>query len=56
VVSELTADGSNIADWGKYTSETFQSPAGSFQVHFYMNQVTGAVNYNIDYKIVFNGR
>jgi hypothetical protein len=55
VVKGLTADGSNIADWGKYTSQTFQSPSGPFQVHYYFNPATGRVNYNQDYKVVFNG-
>ncbi|MFV0460767.1 MAG: RHS repeat-associated core domain-containing protein [Actinomycetales bacterium] len=55
VVKALTADGSNIADWGKYTTQTFQSPSGPFQAHFYYNPVTGAANYSVDYKIVFNG-
>lgn len=44
VVKALTADGSNIADWGKYTTQTFQSPSGPFQVHFYYNPVTGAAH------------
>jgi hypothetical protein len=38
----------------KYSTQTFQSPAGPFQVHFYRNAVTGAVNYEYDYKVVFN--
>jgi hypothetical protein len=54
VVRELTADGSNIADWAKYSTETFQSPSGAFQVHFYRNVRTEAINYSIDYKAVFN--
>jgi RHS repeat-associated protein len=54
VVAELTRDGSNIADWGKYTTDTFNSPAGAFQVHFYRNRATGQVNYNVDYKVKFN--
>jgi YD repeat-containing protein len=28
VISALTADGSNISDWGKYTSGQFKSPSG----------------------------
>lgn len=55
VVKGLTADGSNIADWGKYTSQTFHSPSGPFQVHYYFNPATGRVNYDFDYKVVFNG-
>jgi hypothetical protein len=54
VIRELTADGSRIADWAKFSTETLQSPSGPFQVHFYRNVRTGAVNYTIDYKAVFN--
>lgn len=55
MVKGLTADGSNIADWAKYTTQSFRSPSGPFQVHYYRNLVTGAVNYTYDYKVVFNG-
>ena len=40
--------------YGKYTTETFQSPYGNFQTHFYMNPDTGDVYYGLDYKSVFN--
>lgn len=53
VIKALTADGSNIADWAKYSTQMFQSPSGAFQVHFYRNVATGATNYTIDYKVVF---
>ncbi|TCC48812.1 RHS repeat protein [Kribbella capetownensis] len=55
LIQRLTADGSDIADWGKYTSRTYQSLSGNFQVHFYMNRRTGAVDYGYDYKVIFNG-
>ena len=42
-----------MVDWAKFSTETFKSPSGPFQVHFYRNVMTGAVNYNIDYKAVF---
>jgi len=42
------------AGFGKYTTPTYQSPAGSFQVHFYMNPTTGDVFYGLDYKAIFN--
>lgn len=46
---------SNIpAGFGKYTTGTFQSPAGNFQIHFYKNPTTGEVLYGMDYKAVFN--
>ncbi|WP_197419255.1 hypothetical protein [Burkholderia sp. BDU5] len=42
------------AGFGKYTTQTYQSPAGSFQMHFYMNPTTGEVFYGLDYKAIFN--
>jgi hypothetical protein len=40
--------------FGKYTTETFASPSGPFQAHFYMNPTTGEVMYGLDYKVMFN--
>jgi hypothetical protein len=40
--------------FGKYSTETFQSPSGDFQVYFYKNPTTGEVFYGLDYKAVFN--
>ncbi|OGO16650.1 MAG: hypothetical protein A2Z14_09825 [Chloroflexi bacterium RBG_16_48_8] len=54
VIRTLTSDGSSIADWGKYTTQSFRTPLGNAQVHFYYNQATGQINYAIDYKLVFN--
>ncbi|NML32384.1 DUF637 domain-containing protein [Paraburkholderia antibiotica] len=53
VVSELTSDGSNIADWGKYTTQSVTMPNGqSMQVHYYMNSITGKVDYvTPDFKV-----
>jgi len=42
------------AGFGKYTTQTFQSPAGNFQAHFYKNPLTGEVYYGQDYKVIFN--
>ncbi len=56
VISELTKDGSNIVNWAKYYTQTFRSPSGPFQVHFYHNPITRSVNYNVDFKVVFNAR
>jgi len=42
------------AGYGKYTTGTYQSPYGDFQVHFYMNPETQEVFYGLDYKSVFN--
>jgi hypothetical protein len=39
---------------GKFTTPTYQSPSGPFQVHFYMDPQTGEVWYNLDYKVKFN--
>lgn len=40
--------------FGKYATQTFSSPSGPFQVHFYMNPTTGEVFYGLDYKILLN--
>ncbi|WP_242540887.1 polymorphic toxin-type HINT domain-containing protein [Streptomyces albidoflavus] len=44
------------AQWGKYSSETHQSPYGDYQVHYYMNRTSGEVMYDFDYKAVMNRR
>ncbi|CAA9297525.1 MAG: hypothetical protein AVDCRST_MAG68-145, partial [uncultured Gemmatimonadetes bacterium] len=54
VITELTKDGSRMADWGKYSTPTIRGPSGDFQMHFYYNSATRKANYNIDYKAVFN--
>ncbi|WP_079193211.1 putative T7SS-secreted protein [Streptomyces sp. CB02488] len=51
----MTSDGSNLSDWGKYTTRTHQSPYGDFQVHYYYNPETGRV-LNYDYKVIMNRR
>ena len=52
VVRELTANGSQIEDWGKFTTQSVRLPSGqSSQIHFYANRVTGDVNLNIDFKV-----
>ena len=56
VIQALTSDGSVIGDWGKYSTRSIDSPSGPFQVHFYRNDVTGSVNYDFDYKAIFNSR
>ena len=40
--------------FGKYATDTFQSPAGNFTIHFYKNPTTGEVFYGLDYKVIFN--
>lgn len=55
LIRRLTSDGSSISDWGKYTTRTYQSSLGDFQVHFYMNRGAGVVDYGYDYKVIFNG-
>ena len=40
--------------FGKYATETFQSPAGDFTMHFYKNPTNGEVFYGLAYKAVFN--
>lgn len=52
VVKELTSDGSRIEDWGKFTTQTIVLPSGQrSQIHYYMNKVTGKLNFNIDFKV-----
>ncbi|MFF7747927.1 putative T7SS-secreted protein [Streptomyces sp. NPDC007971] len=51
----MVSDGSNLSDWGKYSTRTHQSPYGDFQVHYYYNPVTGRI-LNYDYKVVMNRR
>ncbi len=42
------------AGFSKMSTRTFQSPSGNFQVHYYQNTSTGAIDYSLDYKIKFN--
>ncbi|WP_240649562.1 RHS repeat-associated core domain-containing protein [Streptomyces sp. Z26] len=56
VKAHLTADGSSMRDWAKYSTPTHQSPYGDFQVHYYYNSKTGSVAYDYDYKAVMNAR
>ncbi|WP_228553566.1 hypothetical protein, partial [Pseudoalteromonas sp. PPB1] len=42
--------------FSKYSTETFQSPSGNFQTHFYKNSKTGEVFYSKDYKVIFNSK
>lgn len=44
VKDALTSNGSSIDDWAKMTTETFKSPSGNFQIHYYMNLKTGEVS------------
>jgi hypothetical protein len=53
IINSVVRDGSNITDWGKYTTQTFRSPSAPFQVHFYYNSKTDRVFYDLDYKAVF---
>lgn len=40
--------------FSKFATQTYQSPSGNFQVHFYMNPETVEPFYGLDYKAVFN--
>jgi hypothetical protein len=40
--------------FSKFSTQTFQSPSGNYQVHFYMNSHTGEPYYQLDFKSVFN--
>ncbi len=37
----------------KFSTQTFRSPAGDFQMHFYMNSKAGVPFYDLDYKAIF---
>ncbi|KAF5032454.1 hypothetical protein DSECCO2_617100 [anaerobic digester metagenome] len=53
VINALTKNGSNINDWAKMTTQTFKSPSGDFQVHFYQNLKTWAVStYEMKVKFI----
>lgn len=54
VIKELTKDGSKMVDWKKYTTReaVTLSNGQKVQVHFYKNDITGQINYNVDYKVV----
>lgn len=40
--------------FSKFSTQTYQSPSGDFQAHFYRDLVTGEPFYGLDYKAVFN--
>jgi len=40
--------------FGKYATESFNSPSGPFQIHFYHNPTTNEVFYGLDYQSIFN--
>lgn len=40
--------------FSKYTTQSFQSPQGNFQAHFYKNDTTGEIFYGADYKIIYD--
>ena len=50
----LISDGSDIADWAKYSTKACGSPQGPFQVHFYYNPRIERVYYDADYQVKFN--
>ncbi len=53
VISQLTKDGSSIADWGKFKTQSVRAPNGqSLQIHYYRNTVTGTIDYvTPDFKV-----
>ena len=53
VIDALTSNGSSINDWAKMSTQTFKSPSGDFQVHFYKNLKTGEVS-TYEMKVKFN--
>lgn len=53
IVRSLTQDGSKIIDWKKYKTPSVLMPNGqSKEIHFYKNDVTGAIDYStVDFKV-----
>lgn len=49
----LINDGSNIADWSKFKTESINMHTGERrQIHFYVNQKTWKVDYStLDFKV-----
>ncbi len=54
LLEDLSNRPGNLKDWKKYTTESFHTPSGNAQVHFYRNKVTGEIYYGRDYKTVFD--
>jgi hypothetical protein len=53
LLEDLSNQSGNLRDWRKYTTESFHTPSGNAQIHFYRNKVTGDVYYGRDYKTIF---
>lgn len=54
IIAEADIGNPNVPEgFSKYSTDTFQSPSGDFQVHFYMNEA-GETYYGLDYKAIFN--
>ena len=54
IASERLMNPNIPSGFGKYATDTFRSPAGDFQMHFYKNPTTGEAFYGLDYKAIFN--
>ena len=54
LAKRLTANGTNIRDWAKMSTQSIKSPSGGFKVHSYQNLKTGGVHYGDDFKSVLN--
>lgn len=51
-IKELTSDGSKVGQWQKRATPSVELSTGQrIRVHFYQNEVTGKVNYSIDFKV-----
>ncbi|KAA8734858.1 filamentous hemagglutinin N-terminal domain-containing protein [Acinetobacter qingfengensis] len=53
IVSALTKDGSDITDWGKFTTNSIKMQNGqNMQIHYYKNLKTGKIDYQTkDFKV-----
>jgi hypothetical protein len=52
--AELLRNPNIPAGFSKWGTDTFRSPSGDFQVHFYRHPITKEVHYGLDYKAKFN--
>jgi hypothetical protein len=55
-LQDVFSKNGGASQWGKYTTPSYQSPYGNFQVHFYYNSSSGDVLNDFDYKVVMNRR
>lgn len=53
LVAHLTRKGDKITDWDKYTTNLRHGSSGKFEIHFYKNKFTNEVDYEMDFKKIY---